>query len=167
MLEKQKDISLYVRHTLGSSSLSSDIYLSHNSVIKSSGKKSSQDRILKDTELTYYLSTIPDDKLPKAAANGHFLEGDLTLFKDSKLSKVDKHKIFYHINNVSSSAGSKKGEKSSKASKKDEKCSPVIESKEANVNENSVTLPSVDISAREDEKLKEAIRDTKVGWILK
>lgn len=86
-LEKQKDISLYVRHTI-SGSLSQDIYLTHNSVIKSSGKKSGSERLLKNNEITYYINTIPDDKLPKGAANGHFLSGDLSFFKDSNISKV-------------------------------------------------------------------------------
>jgi hypothetical protein len=164
MLEKQKDISLYVRHTL-TGSLSQEIYLSHNSVVKSSGKKSGQDRILKNTELTYYIGTIPDDKLPKGAASGHFLAGELTLFKDSKISKVDKHKIFYHINNVSANGGSKKGDKSK--AKKEEKSASSTENKENTVAGTSVTLPNVSISTKEDEKLKEAIRDTKVAWILK
>lgn len=165
-----------MRHTL-TGSLAQDIFISHHSAVKSSGKKSGNDRILKNNDLTYYISTIPDDKLPKGIANGHFLSGELTLFKDSKINKMvskvlkfqlikiryiykfylkDKHKIYYHINNVSLSSKKSDKSKAKKGEKKPNECSDLAST--------SVTIQN---SYQEDEQLNEALRDTKVGWILK
>ncbi len=61
-------------------------------------------------------------------------------------------------------AGSKKNEKS-KAKKEEKQTSDYLESSSSKTN--SVTLPNTNISTKEDDKLKEALRDTKVSWILK
>ena len=87
LLEKLKDLSLYVRHTL-TGTLNQDIYLNHIGLVKGSGKKSGNERILINNESVYYLNTIPDDKLPKGIANGHFLTGHISFFKDPKKSQV-------------------------------------------------------------------------------
>jgi hypothetical protein len=86
-LEKLKETSLYIRRPI-SGSLSPDIYLSYGGLLKGTGKKSSPERIQRDSELFYYLQPIAEDKLPKNLLSGHFLSGDLTFFKDSAISKV-------------------------------------------------------------------------------
>ena len=93
-LEKQRELSLYVRHTV-SGSLGQDVFLSHNAVVRGAGKKTGSERLLKDNEITYYVSTIADDKLPKGVANGHFLSGEISFFKDSKISKVVCSCVFF------------------------------------------------------------------------
>ena len=87
MLEKLKDLSIYVRHTI-SGQINQDMFASHISLLKASGKKTFTDLVQKNNESTFFLNVIAEDKLPKGIANGHFLSGELTLFKDSQVSKV-------------------------------------------------------------------------------
>jgi len=64
LLEKLKDVSLNVRHSI-SGQLSQDIYTSYHGLLKGVGKKNGAERIQKNSESTYYLNTIGEDKLPK------------------------------------------------------------------------------------------------------
>lgn len=86
-LEKLKDVNLFLRRSI-SSSPSQDVYTSYGALLKSSGKKTSPERIQKNSERLFYLNTIVEDKLPKGVAPGHFLSGELSFFKDSSISKV-------------------------------------------------------------------------------
>jgi hypothetical protein len=87
MLEKLKDVSIHVRHSIAGS-LSQDLFSNYVTVLKGTGKKTFTDYIQKNNETSFYLNVIPEDKLPKGIANGHYLSGELTLFKDSQISKV-------------------------------------------------------------------------------
>lgn len=158
LLEKLKEIVLYVRRPI-SGTLSPELYLSYANLMKGTGKKTGPERIQKDTEVTYFLNVLPEDKLPKGVANGHFLSGDLTLYKDAAISKVDKHQIMYQINNYGSSA--KKQAASSNASK--EKSS----GKGDDASVASSTSANNNKADDKDNKLKEAIRDVQVSYILK
>ncbi|CAF0707859.1 unnamed protein product [Brachionus calyciflorus] len=140
LLEKLKETSLYLRHSI--SSISQDVYTSQLGVVKGTGKKSGSEKIQKNTENSFYLQPISDDKLPKGATNGHFLLGELSLFKDSAANKVDNFRIMYQIN-----SHGKKAEKH--AAKK-------VETSDSNVKVKS-----------EEEKLKEAVRDVQVSYIQK
>ncbi len=87
MLEKLKELTLYVRHAL-SNQFNQDIFLSHIGLIKASDKKKGNERILKNNEIIYHINTISEDKLGKGIINGHFLSGYITFFKDSKRNLV-------------------------------------------------------------------------------
>ena len=137
-LEKLKETILYLRHSI--SSINQDVYTSQIGIMKGTGKKTGTEKILKDSEATFFLQPIQDDKLPKGATNGHFLSGELSLFKDSAIGKVDNFRILYQIN-----SHGKKAEK--QGSKKAE---------------------ATDLKPKsEEDKLKEAIRDIKVSYIQK
>jgi tripeptidyl-peptidase-2 len=137
-LEKLKELSLHVRNAM--SGVTQDLYTSHVGLLKGTGKKSGSKTVQKNGTATYFLHPINEDKLPKGAATGHFLIGELSLFKDSAASKVDTHRIYYNLNNV----GAGKKDKASKP-KKDE------------------AKPK----KSEEEKLKEAIRDAQVPFVAK
>lgn len=87
MLEKLKDLSIHVRHTI-TGQLNQDLYASYNALVKGSGKKTVSETIPKNGEAVFFMSSIAEDKLPKGVANGHFLSGEVTLFKDAQISKV-------------------------------------------------------------------------------
>lgn len=87
MLEKLKDISIYVRHTI-SGAIYQDLFSNYNALLKTSGKKTISETIQRNNEATFFLNVIPEDKLPKGIANGHFLSGELSLYKDSQINKV-------------------------------------------------------------------------------
>jgi tripeptidyl-peptidase-2 len=87
MVEKLKDITLNLRHNLPSS-LSQDIYTSYAGLLKGTGKKNGAERIPKGTDTSFFLYPIADDKLPKNIANGYYLVGEMSFFKDSAVSKV-------------------------------------------------------------------------------
>ena len=140
-LEKLKDISLYIRNAI--SGVSQDLYTSHLGLVKGTGKKSGSKAVQKNATATYFLHPIADDKLPKGVTNGNFLIGELGVFKESGVNKVDNHRIYYHINNT---GGSSKKDKQSSASAK--KAEPKKKTDEA-------------------EKLKEAVRDAQVPFITK
>ena len=153
-LEKLKDLSLHVRHSL-SSQTGQDVFLNYAALLKSaSSKKTISERIQKNSEATFYLGSISEDKLPKGVANGHFLLGELSLFKDSEVSKVDNHRIIYQITSSSSSSHSNKKEK---APSKPVAPAPV----------QSDTVSSTSASKKEDDKLRDAIRDLQISWITK
>jgi hypothetical protein len=88
MLEKLKELCIHVRHTLSSSGIIQDIYTSVPGMLKGTGKKLGAERVLRGNELTYYVSSIPEEKLPKGIANGHFLIGELSFYKDFQISKI-------------------------------------------------------------------------------
>lgn len=96
MVEKLKDVTLNLRHSL-SSSVSQEIYTSYAGLLKGNGKKSGAERLSKNTDSSYFLNPIADDKLPKGAANGNYLVGELSLFKDSVISKVVMHFLFIYM----------------------------------------------------------------------
>lgn len=137
-LEKLKETCIYLRHSI--TALSQDVYSSHVNVMRGSGKKASAEKIQKNSEKSFFLQPIPDDKLPKGATNGHFLSGEISFFKNAEASKVDNYKILYQINNH--------GKKVEKHGSK--KC-----------DSNEAKLKS------EDEKLNETIRDTRVSSVQK
>jgi hypothetical protein len=90
-------------------------------------------------------------------ANGNFLIGELTLFKDAKKSQVDKHRILYQINHLG-----KKSEKSSET-----KAEKLTKSTSSEATVSSTTEKPKTKSKSDEDKLKEAIRDIKVAHILK
>jgi tripeptidyl-peptidase-2 len=147
-LEKLKELSLHVQNAV--SGLTQDIYTSHIGLLKGTGKKSGSKTVQKSGSTTYFLNPIPDDKLPKGAAAGHFLVGELTLFKDAAISKVDTRRIYYNVNNV----GSGKKDKSSATSK-------TAKTAADKGNDAKVATKS------EEDKLKEAVRDAQVSFIPK
>lgn len=155
-LEKLKDTTLLVRR--GISALNQDVYGSYSSLLKGTGKKTSAERIQKESERVFYLAPIAEDKLPKGVQSGSFLSGDLTLFKDATISKVDKHRVFYQINAHGTSTA-KKQQGSTASSKEKTPTTP------------STTTPSsnkpTEDQAKVDEKLRDAIRDVQVAHILK
>lgn len=85
-LEKLKDTNLHVRHAI--TAINQDIYTSFIGLIKGTGKKSGSEKILKNNENSYFLGPIAEDKLPKGIANGHFLSGEISFYKDVAVSKV-------------------------------------------------------------------------------
>ena len=87
MLEKLKDLSIHVRHAI-TGQINQDLFASYKALLKGTGKKTITEVIPKNGEATFYLGPISEDKLPKGVANGHFLSGELTLFKDAQASKV-------------------------------------------------------------------------------
>jgi tripeptidyl-peptidase-2 len=139
-LEKLKDLSIHLRQSI--SSFSQDVYSSFLGVLKGN-KKSGALSIQKQTSKSYYLHPINEDKLPKGVQNGNFLVGDITFFKDSSISKVDKHRILYHINSLSKKENNKKNDQSKASS----------------------ALPCKKKS--DSEKLKDSIRDTQVSFVSK
>jgi len=86
-LEKLKDITLNVRHTL-SGQLGQEFFSNYGDLLKGSKRKGGSETIQKNTETTFYIGPIQEDKLPKGIANGHFLTGNLRLFADSSVQKV-------------------------------------------------------------------------------
>jgi tripeptidyl-peptidase-2 len=141
-LEKLKEVSLHVRNAM--SGVTQDLYTSHIGLLKGTGKKSGSKTVQKNATATYFLHPINEDKLPKGAAAGHFLVGELSLFKDSAASKVDTHRIFYNLNNVGGGAAKKEKATANKSKKDDAKAKKT-----------------------EEEKLKEAIRDAQVPYVAK
>ena len=160
-LEKLKETVLYVRHQI-TGTISQDIFSSVPNVLKGTCLKKNGERIQKNSEKSYFLGPIAEDKLPKGVANGHFLVGELSLFKDATVNLVDNHRISYQINNYGS-VPVKKTEKaevvaSSKASKTLSDAS--VSSSEPNAAKNLK-------NKTDEDKLKESIRDIKVAHILK
>lgn len=151
-LEKLKDTTLLVRRSM--SSLSQDVYASYSSLLKSTGKKTSPERIQKEAERVFYLAQIAEDKLPKGIASGSFLSGELTLFKDATISKVDKHRIIYQINGHGSSSAKKQSGTTSSSGKE-------------KTPQPSSSSTKADEPSKLDEKLRESIRDVQVAHILK
>lgn len=94
LLEKIKDITLYVRHSI-SGSINQDIFTSYSGLLKGVGKKTGAETLNKNTETTYYINTIPDDKLPKGTANGYFLSGDISFYKDASVSKIVSFSVLF------------------------------------------------------------------------
>ncbi len=86
-LEKLRDITLNVRHTL-SGQLGQEFYANYGDLLRGSKRKSGPETIQKNTETSLYIGPIQEDKLPKGIANGHFLTGNLRLFPDSSIQKV-------------------------------------------------------------------------------
>jgi hypothetical protein len=179
LLEKLKDVSLHVRHTpSGSSLLVQDVYTSMSTILKGGASKKPTERIQKNTERSFFLAPIADDKLPKGIANGNFLIGELTLFKDAAICQVDTHRILYQINNY---GGSKKNndKQSEKAAAKplDNSLNTAVSSTVTNVSEKDAeqngsfvatsSVVAAKNSNKADEKLLESIRDIKVAHILK
>lgn len=64
MLEKLKELSLYVRHTI-SGQINQDMFASHVSLLKANGKKTFTDLVQKNNESSFLLNVIAEDKLPK------------------------------------------------------------------------------------------------------
>ena len=68
LLEKLKDVMLHVRHTPSTSTpLTQEVYGSMQAILKGAGgiKKGAVERIQKNSEKSFFLVPIPDDKLPK------------------------------------------------------------------------------------------------------
>lgn len=126
-LEKLKDLWLHVRSALSGGGLTSEIYSSMGNLQKCTGGKKASKVIAKGGFATYYIGSVSggDEKLPKNIQPGHYLVGELSLFKDeSQVAKVDFHRIQYNIN-AAPSKGSKNAlqiapAKSEKAKKSEE-----------------------------------------------
>ena len=86
-LEKLKDITLNVRHTL-SGQLGQEFYANYGDLLRGNKRKGGPETIQKSTETSFYIGPIQEEKLPKGIANGHFLTGNLRLFADSSIQKV-------------------------------------------------------------------------------
>ena len=154
-LERLKDATLNVRHALASTGqLGQDIYTHYAGMLKGNGKKNGAQRMARGSLVSYYLGPIGDDKLPKGIAAGHYLAGELSLFKDSAIAKCDNHRVFYMINNpaTSASANSKQKDKSDKTA----------------ASKSGGDAAAAKAAAKSDEeKLADALRDVRVAHILK
>ena len=94
-LEKLKQLPVYLRHSI--SSLSQDIYDSYADYMKGSKKSPLSHKLIKGTTYTILLDKINEDKLPKGVAPGHFLKGEISFYKESKISNVvsiDLYELF-------------------------------------------------------------------------
>ena len=145
MLERLKELSLHVRNSI--TGVTQDIYTSHVGLLKGSGKKSGSRVVPRNSTVSYLFAPINDDKLPKGLAGGHFLIGELGLFKETAVNKVDNHLAYYHVNNVSTAK---------KESKQNNGCKSTVK-----VEKNDKPKKT------ENEKLKEAVRDAQVSYIVK
>ena len=162
LLEKLKDTYMHVRHQI-TGTLSQEIHASVQSILKgTSSKKVSSEKIQKNGEKSYFLAPIAEDKLPKGAASGHFLTGELSLFKEASISQVDNHRIVYFLSLNGATKDKKSTDKSAETPPKTaaKSLNEVTSSTLAN-GEKSVKTKS------EDDKFNEALRDIKVAHILK
>lgn len=155
MIEKIKDVTLNLRHSLASS-VSQDIYTSYAGLLKGIGKKNGSDQVVKNTETSYYLAPLLDDKLPKGSSNGNYLVGELSFFKDQSINKVDHHRIFYQLTNCSNNTHAKKSTSKSQAKSSTESTETPSSSNTSLMTKNP-----------DDDKLNEAIRDLRVAHVLK
>lgn len=64
------------------------MFRSYASLLKGAKKSNSPERVLRGHQYTIFLDSISDEKLPKGASPGHFLKGELTLYKDPQISKI-------------------------------------------------------------------------------
>lgn len=85
-LERLKSLVLYARHSI--SNVPQDIYTSYAALIRGSKKSNISEKILKGQQITLFLDSIVDEKLPKGVAPGHFLKGELNLYSDSQINKI-------------------------------------------------------------------------------
>jgi len=85
-LEKLKALVLYTRQNV--SNTPQYMHSSYSSLLKGSKKLNISEKIFRGETFTLFLDSIADEKLPKSIASGHFLKGELVLYKDSKISKI-------------------------------------------------------------------------------
>ena len=102
-IEKLKTLVLYARQNV--SNLPQDMFTSYSLLLKGSKKPNISEKILKGQTFTLFLDSIADDKLPKSIGSGHFLKGELVLYKDSQISKIvsfdkKKEQIFSIFENL-------------------------------------------------------------------
>ncbi len=86
MLEKLKTLILYARQNL--SNIPQNIHTSYSALLKKAKKSNIYEKLLKGQTFTLFLDSIADEKLPKSIAPGHFLKGELLLYKDSQINKI-------------------------------------------------------------------------------
>ncbi|CAH1781843.1 unnamed protein product [Owenia fusiformis] len=145
MLEKLKDTVVLLHNKLGST-ISVESHSSHNGAVTGT-KKTGSVTLTKGSTVPMFLAPIPEDKLPKGIAAGHFLTGTISFPKDDSAKKVDTYPFWYTSTEApkkqKSVAGAKdngkKGEKGEKGEKEKTK----------------------------EEEFNEAIRDLKITWMSK
>ncbi|CAB3404861.1 unnamed protein product [Caenorhabditis bovis] len=98
MLEKFKDLQLIV-HSKLASKITLSVSRSAKGAISGDDAKWDGYGLLPRQELTLYVGSLADDKLPKhiTLTNGTSLRGSFSPFKDTEIAEVDKTPVFYHI----------------------------------------------------------------------
>ncbi|XP_051878296.1 LOW QUALITY PROTEIN: tripeptidyl-peptidase 2-like [Pristis pectinata] len=94
-LEQLTDLPFHISRKLPAT-LNLDIYRTHVNALLNKNKFGS---ITLDPKYTvpFYITTLPDDKVPKGIEIGCYLMGALTLSKTEMGKKADMHTVFYHL----------------------------------------------------------------------
>ncbi|XP_067903198.1 tripeptidyl-peptidase 2-like [Heterodontus francisci] len=135
-LEHLNDLPFHISRKLPAP-LTLDIYRNHVNALLNKNKFGSLTLPPKYT-IPFYISTLPDDKVPKGIEIGCCLMGTLTLSKTEMGRKADVHTVWYHLISPPNKTKDGSKEKSSKDKEKDPK-----------------------------EVFEEAIRDLKIQWLPK
>ncbi|CAF1688295.1 unnamed protein product, partial [Adineta ricciae] len=112
-------------------------------------------------QLPIYMTTVPEDKLPKVinSVAGMFLRGTMTIPKNEKMKKLEMNNIYQYftepISTSSSSSSKKSSSNNTSSSSKKQISSPTIE--DGTTNNSS--------SSSKDQQYQEALRDLKISWI--
>jgi tripeptidyl-peptidase-2 len=144
LLERLKDVALLVQHKLPAP-LTLDAYSSHQMAL-TGGKKFSVVGLSKGAMSPVYVTSLPEDKLPKGISPGHYLQGSITFAKDDIGKKATSEQcIFKYI----------VGDMAKKSSK----------SNGSSSSNNGDTC--VKVEKTKDVEFEEAVRDLKISWIGK
>ncbi|XP_023932445.1 tripeptidyl-peptidase 2 [Lingula anatina] len=135
LLERIKDLPMLIHHKL-TPTITVDTY--HNAANAMIGGKKFQCFLLKKGyKYPVFIAPIPDDKLPKGVAAGHFLSGTISLAKDELGKKADVYPFKYTVTEVA------KKNNNNKNNGKDKK------------------------EKTKEQEYAEALRDLKLSWMPK
>ncbi|XP_072913858.1 tripeptidyl-peptidase 2-like [Hemitrygon akajei] len=135
-LEHLTDLPFHISRKLPAP-LNPDIYRTHVNALLNKNKCGS---ITLDPKYTipFYVTTLPEDKVPKGIDIGCYLKGTLTLSKTEMGKKADVHTVFYHLISPPNKMKNGSKDKPTKEKEKDPK-----------------------------ELYEEALRDLKIQWLPK
>ncbi|XP_065841097.1 tripeptidyl-peptidase 2-like [Oscarella lobularis] len=115
-LQRLKEMAVLIKHKLPSL-ITLDVYSSLKKAMMPSGPKFGSTRLDLGASCPFFISTPPDDKLPKGLKLGNFLEGTVSLAKHSDVKKVDTYLLRYYV--PEKSASSKSGKKGGSSTRKE------------------------------------------------
>ncbi|XP_031554866.1 tripeptidyl-peptidase 2-like [Actinia tenebrosa] len=94
-LEKLKDMVVLIETKL-TLTVSLDVHQSHLAAM-TGGSKGNGVSMGKGSKVPFFVSPLPDEKLPKGVKSGHILRGTITYFKNEPGKKVDNYPIEYIV----------------------------------------------------------------------